>query len=569
MKKILSTLLVAAMLLSMVIVASIPASAADGQWTTYGPASEYADDYSGDPTSVPGYEYTDDGLRVIPADWTEQIVYGTVQTKDPVNIEDGVYMEFRVDAFDGADADNWFSFTIWDSENVEPGKTQFGSGVMTLIRIKKDAESDKLYFDYTDWYTDGFTSRGQTCEKDDNDKDVKKYLNDDGTFSMYLSIKMEGGKYVVDINGAIAPASVSEYIATKFADGEAYIGVTYRHGHTGGTVDMTITKFGTTEASATAPDGSDSKEPVDNSHYHVKAPIADPATVPAGEPCFLLTGNLTDSATKQFYGNQGGEGYVGDDFTMHIVSPGSAWTSFIVDVKNDVSYDIDDFPVLLLLTKNFCMCDDPDNCYAVESIAGHLMTGEQYAAGGNKFPEMDICWEPIIIEEGEKAGQYLYFWFDSSDDIIFEAKGRINSVRFDVSGLKFQEAGRNSIDVEFIAFFRNTDEAEEYVYKYLGLAGGDDETTEKPTEESTEKSTDESTEKPTEEPTEEPTIESSTEVPTEKNTEKQPTEEPTEGKTTEAPKSNGGCGSVIGAGAAMVVALVVACGVVAFRKKGD
>ena len=546
MKKILSTLLIAAMLLSMVIIVSVPAAAIDGEWTTYGPASESADGYTGDPTSIPGYEYTADGLHVIPANWDEQVVYGTVQTKNLVNIEDGIYLEFRVDEFDGIGQDNWFSITLWDSKNVEPGQTIYGKGVMTLNRISYDAENDKYYFGTVDWYTDGFTTKGQTCEKDDKDANIKKYLNDDGSFTMTLEIKKAGGGYQTFINGAAAPDSVNEYIATKFKDGEAYIGITYRHGNTGGTVDMTITKFGTSIDDAIAPDGTDSKEPVDNSAYHVKAPIADASTVPAGEPCFLLTGNLAESATKKFYGNQGGVGSVNDDFTMHIAAD-SAWTSFIVDVKNDVSYDIDDFPVLLMLTKNFCMCDDPEDCYAVESISGHLMTGKEYAAGANKFPELEICWEPIIVEEGDKAGQYLYFMFDSTDDLLFTAQGRINSIRFDVSGLKYQEAGRGAIDVVFIAFFRNVEEAEQYVANYLD-ADVPVEDTEEKTEAKTEEKADVTTEAEAEEKTE-----AKTEAP----------------KTEDPATSKKGCGSMIGAGAAMVVALVAAAGAVVLRKKED
>ena len=274
MKKILSTLLVAAMLLSMVIIVSVPTAAVDGEWTTYGPASESADGYSGDPTSVPGYEYTDDGLHVIPANWDEQVVYGTVQTKNPVDLEDGVYLEFRVDKFDGMTQDNWFSITLWDSKNVEPGQTIYGTGVMTLNRVLYDETAGKYYYGTVDWYTDGFTTKGQTCEKDDKDANIKKYLNDDGSFTMTLEIKKEGGALKTYINGAAAPDSVNEYITTnlgkdgKFNDG-AYIGVTYRHGNTGGTVDMTITKFGTSKDDATTPEGDDSKDPIDNSEYHL------------------------------------------------------------------------------------------------------------------------------------------------------------------------------------------------------------------------------------------------------------------------------------------------------------
>ena len=64
MKKILSMVLVAAMLLSVVfVIAAVPAAAVDGNWNTYGLASESGDDYAGEKKSVPGYTYTADGIK--------------------------------------------------------------------------------------------------------------------------------------------------------------------------------------------------------------------------------------------------------------------------------------------------------------------------------------------------------------------------------------------------------------------------------------------------------------------------------------------------------------------------
>ena len=102
MKKILSTLLVAAMLLSLVIVAAVPAAAVDGEWAVYGPVSQYVDGYDGDPKSVSGYEYTDDGFHTIPADWEgagKQTPWVQVETKEKVNLKDGVFFQIRVDNF--------------------------------------------------------------------------------------------------------------------------------------------------------------------------------------------------------------------------------------------------------------------------------------------------------------------------------------------------------------------------------------------------------------------------------------------------------------------------------------
>ena len=61
MKKFLSVILMAAMLLSLIIVVNIPASAVDGMWVTYNRPSNYDEDEEGNPTQPMelGYMYTE------------------------------------------------------------------------------------------------------------------------------------------------------------------------------------------------------------------------------------------------------------------------------------------------------------------------------------------------------------------------------------------------------------------------------------------------------------------------------------------------------------------------------
>ena len=143
MKKILSTLLVAAMLLSLVIVAVVPASAADGDWTTYATASEYVD--GAEKSSVPGYKYTADGVQMVPADWTGQIPFGTIQTKKPYDLKNGLYMEVRVDDYTYSAKDKWININLWSQPMIEPGSAapEYGHGVQTLFRPKYTAKTDE------------------------------------------------------------------------------------------------------------------------------------------------------------------------------------------------------------------------------------------------------------------------------------------------------------------------------------------------------------------------------------------------------------------------------------------
>jgi hypothetical protein len=65
MKKLLSVLLVAAMLVTTLVVAVVNVSAADGDWSVYAIKSQYLDGYADIKRSVPGLAYVDDGLTMV------------------------------------------------------------------------------------------------------------------------------------------------------------------------------------------------------------------------------------------------------------------------------------------------------------------------------------------------------------------------------------------------------------------------------------------------------------------------------------------------------------------------
>ena len=69
------------------------------------------------------------------------------------------------------------------------------------------------------------------------------------------------------------------------ANGEFYVGINIQAAVTNGTAAITILKYGTSEADATTPVGTDSKKPEENEMEI--APIADPSTVEANKPAIL------------------------------------------------------------------------------------------------------------------------------------------------------------------------------------------------------------------------------------------------------------------------------------------
>ncbi|MBQ8408547.1 MAG: hypothetical protein IJY39_06735, partial [Clostridia bacterium] len=529
MKKLLATALAITMLLSMAVVAAVPAAAVDGDWTVMGSIGAFFDDYEGEPYCVPGYEYTDEGLQTIDPDWRDEVPNVRVRTTNKVDLKEGVYVQFRVDEFSYT-GDKWFNVNIWDGPYISPGSKnteRYGSGIQTLIRPGDAAEGKHGAISGITWYKEGFDGAGSSSMAADAQK-----TDAEGRPLVTLTITWDGSTYAVDINGAKAPQAAIDWMNAKWGgnDSEAYIGFVLHHTTKNGKMKMTITKFGTSAEDATTPLGDDKAEPV--TEYHTIADIADPSTVPAGQPAIFMNGSRDESDSKSNHGiTAGGDSKRNEDFSVRY-SPKQAQLQASYAVANDVSYDGKDFPVMLVLTRDYCTCEDPADCYALESVNTYICNGEITGADEqHKISELNMC-DSVIVKDGRN---YLYFYADLENDAGFDYEGRINQVRIDFNGVMFDTAGRNAFDIVFIAYFRNVEEAEQYVYDYLGV---------------TEETTAEPTEAPTEETTEAPTEEATTEAPKADAT----TEAPAADNETDAP-AEGGCGSVVGFGAIAIVAV--------------
>jgi len=124
MKKLISILLALAMMLSLVIFATLPTAAIDGDWTVVAQAKQENGEIAEDLYhSVAGYEYTEEGFRVIPANWAGQTPWARFVSKQKVDLKDGVYMKIRIDAFDYNAEDAWFNVMLTDEQLVTPGET--------------------------------------------------------------------------------------------------------------------------------------------------------------------------------------------------------------------------------------------------------------------------------------------------------------------------------------------------------------------------------------------------------------------------------------------------------------
>ncbi len=572
MKKLFTCFLSLTLLLSLGMLFTNPVSAIDGDWMVYSSKGQYDEDFEGDRSPVVGYEYTDEGFHVVPADWKDFNPGFGLQTKNEVYIKDGVYLLIRVDEFTYAN-DKWFNLNLWSEEMVSPGSRDIeknGYGVQNLIRPSNEGKVNNI-----EWHYNGFDSGGSvpmTIPEEERYDESGRVL-----LAMTVTWDEVGSTYAIDVNGSQAPASVIEFANEAFADGYAYVGFNCQNGNRGGTAGVTVLAFGTDKESAEVPVGDDSQLP--NNNYIEFADPGNPDDIPYGKPGVFMNGSPVLSDSKSTHGKSStGTTSLTDDYAVRIVAQSArVYESF--GVKNEVSYLIEDFPVAIALTRNYCTCGD-DICFALEYGKMYFMFGNQSSASESfAISGLNSCYDPII--KGEDT--YLYFYADLREDAGFDFAGRINGLRFDADELDYTNEDANTFDICFVAFFRSLEEAELYIYDWIGV-DPNAEDTESEESESVEQNTAESAQTETVE-TEDSAFETEllsesestalesepdSDVTPDPETTKKPEAQETEPAKSDAPaEDKGGCGSVVGFGVIAVVATVAACGIVSFKKKED
>lgn len=559
MKKVLSVILTAVMLLSSLAVFAIPSSAViDGEWTVLGggryenPDGE--DDYDkveyipenydyDDSIPMPGYEYTSDGFSVKPTDFTNWNPKVVITSKEKIDFSDGFEMEVRIDEFawggtkeDGTSAgkDHWISFSIWNYPRPAQGSNDSGNGWFCLIRDKKIIREVSLTnaekgFDF------GAGRPGMTTGT--NIEPVEK----DGYLYYTFKIEHNGDTYDIFVNGVKQNSATQDAVmAETFSDGMGYIGFTMQSSAQSTNARATITKV-----NGAKPTGEDSRDSGENTK--VIAELADSSTVAKNTPCLIYDG------TKQSYNRLGDQtnleiSLVEDDPRLPLHAVMTASTAQIHwGPKSSLSYKAEDFPYFTILFKNFCACPDrteeDDECFESEAFTIWPYAGERTSADDMYILQGNYFDESIISGEDN----YKYGIYDLSDEELWQ--GRINGVRLDFGSMPYQIAGRNSFDICFLAFFRSEEEAQAYIEAYIGtsLNGGDG-------EETTEDSNNNNTETTS---TEDP-------VTTDKATEATTADVTEAGTTSSDPE---GCKSVAGVGAVAIAVVTLGMGAVSFRKK--
>ena len=523
MKRFLSMLLAALLVLSLAVAMVVPTSAdLEGDWDTARSASDYDDEGSYCP--APGYHYDPElGFVIDPPVYAkENTPFVQLHTKKPVNLKannDGngnsVSLELTVldYAYDGGEMkDQWICFTLNSQPIASPPNSEYGEGLCILIRGTGDGSAQVQPF-YLDTQGKNFAAITgfPSVEVPFNSNDQEVYT---------FEVKYDNTGYTYAVNGHwfAADEYLNGILDRACADG-AYVDVLCQTGVVDSSIKLAITKW-----QGDIPVGDDSKDPEED--LREKAPIADSATIDANMPAVLWDTTLRDFRKISIAGAQHTINEV--DGSVHFkIESQSPYISF--GIKSEVSYEASDFPYIAVLTRN-CFANSGNVFYC----AGPILSAEN-----NYSENWDI--------EDTAYGEWTLGLIDFSDYNEDGWVGRINSIRvgFDFSADDILDDEYNNFDVAFIGAFRSPEEAQAYTQAWLTAKGYSAEqvTTEEPT-------------------TEEPTTEApTTEAPT--------TDAPagSDGETTaEGDDSTGGCKALV---AMPVVALVAMLGVAFVAKKKD
>ena len=448
MKKLFALLVIASMLISMAVI--VPQAAdIEGDWMTYRNSAEYfePDPDTGEVTeayrAAAGYEYTSEGFTIKPADYTGTNPFMKVETKDKHNLKDGLYLKFRIDEFsykgEEGGADEWICLTFGNEVNFCPG-TGDSHGGGFLIRGAGNGEATSSM---------GNPTVSITPEVVDGHEVYTYEITWNGTGYEVIAC---GVPYTPDMNKAFTDRfeSINE-------DGEFYIGLALHSNVANGKAALTILEYGHTESDAEPPQGSDSKDPEENNN--VTAPIADPSTVEANQPCILWDA----SSFKAPVGGGFTATAMGNNAFHFTVS--SSPFFFAWSTPKSVSYNVEDFPVLVMMVKDFW------NSGLIWYNCGDIMGPTSGYSKGFSLSD-SIYYET----ENDEFEDYSLIYLD----LTGLCSGRINNFRIDIHGV---DLNNPEFDICYMGCFRSIDEAEAYGATYLGVdavtqdtgaSGGDD-----------------------------------------------------------------------------------------------
>ncbi len=464
MKKALTFLIAAILVLSMIPCTALPVLADDEVvypepdddfWSTVRDPKEYnkAEDEAYKPTA--GFKYTSEGFVTIPPSYAGTGADYSIQSSYSVDLSEGFYMQFRIDDFsykgDDGKQDEWISISIADSRFIAQANVDWNNNWFSLLRGNGDGNAtleSYITTKTTDEKKGVFSATGGTSNisvpLDENGKEVYEF-EVVKTNSGY-SIRING----VEVNGS---ATVGKHIS---AFDYHYISISFHTGQVDGTAACTILKQGTSKADAEVPEGTAEKEPEEN--LYTFADIADPSTVAENQPALLFDPNKTsflrDPQGVHMTLVPTGSG------TYHI-SASAADPYFNWTIKNSLSYEANDFPVWAILLKNYWGNDGTLYYCAgniVSSTPDYMVEWSAYDENALSYSNGEDIYTLVIVDLHDK-------W-----------EGRISNLRVDFR-LDTNDPDSMEWGIDYMGMFRSVEEAQAYANAYAAEHGMADEAT--------------------------------------------------------------------------------------------
>ena len=467
MKKTLSLILSAVLILSTLITLIIPASAeGEGDWDVMLAANAKDATNASKIPLTPGYYYDETGFHTISPDYTNRNPKFTVISKEMYDL-DNFSMTVVIHDYCTM-GDNWLSFSVWSESNgLAQGDTsgKYGDGWTSLIR--PDLATGTLNrLESWNATKGGRTGKQVFTPIDETQLSpivFDEIINEDG--DRVITFAIEDG--VVKVNGKAISPGTDNCIASRFTEGLAYIGVTLHNTDNSGKYSPTIS---ITDVNGEVPTGTDYRKPEPTSEGY-KPPLMRPDEVPYGQPAIWFDATMENS-NYTMPAHTGCDLTYADDNKSFLVKPESDSLQIRFDVRDEILYDASDFPYFAIIFKNFCTCDIPEGKTPFEYCSRYEeQTTVWYYAGEHTAPNTEgvmqiseyICLNPRNHDGYSTVDDfYTVAVFEISD--LGYWKNRIHGFRLDIDGLtNYAKEGRDTMEILGAGFFRSGMEIVSYI----------------------------------------------------------------------------------------------------------
>ncbi len=463
MKKLITLLLAAIMVLTLIPAMAFSAYAdedevevvypdpSDDFWSVWRDRGDYAV-AEGEPyRPAVGYEYTNEGFKTISPVFGNYTVKANITTSRPVDLKDGFYMEVRVDEFAYAgekkDQDEWLAFSIADKALTGPANDNSDHWCVLLRGAgngefhRGDAIGSFKNTAKTDSAPGSFVPLGSF--------DAETYKNgltvENGVETYTFEVSYDGSEYTIKVNGAVLAGAtgLTDHINSME---QTYVLFTMHSGVVGGKASATITKQGTSAADADVPTGSDSAEPEEN--LLVYGDLVDASTVPENQPALIMDANKT-SIKKDPTGSNISLTPTGSG--AYAVKASGDIPYFTWGIKRELTYNAQDFPVIVMMLKNF-----------IGNDGGAYFCSGEVAAATDKYMMGWSQWDDNARFYGADE-EYTLVVMDFTEMIAGDEAllGRFHSVRPHF-GVDPNDEEMSQWSIEFMANFRSIEEAHAY-----------------------------------------------------------------------------------------------------------